>query len=260
MAFFFDISFIFEMHLEVVMLRRFLAVAIALTLGVSVNAQDWTTVWEAGTEAPGGWIGNGSGIDFVQEAGVNDPPGDANSPAVNQQADDDFYFAGTYPDPIGTVPQEVAIERAFAGDDNALRLHFNWDGNDADLLRFTTRPFNLHDDGGDTRYGLVIDVNGTEILPEVVVRPGDLGTLLTTAEFSAADVGLVSGAGADNVLTLTGVNYSGDGGGNWMGLDYHHLETSVVPEPAGLAMMFTGFLWALPMMWYEARQARRKNS
>ena len=248
------------MHPEDVMVRRFLTLAIALTLCVSVNAQDWTTVWEAGNAETGGWRDNGSGIEFVQEAGVNDPPGNPDSPVENQQADDDFYFAGTYPDPIGTVDQEVAFERAFAGDDNALRVHFNWEGNDADLFRFTTRPFNLHDVGPDTRYGLEISVNGTVVAPEVVVVPGDLGSLLTTPEFSAADVGLVSGPGADNVLTLTGINYNESGGGNWMGLDYHHLETSVVPEPAGMQMMFTGFLWALPMMWYEARQARRKRS
>ena len=221
------------------------AAVLMLLAGSSVHAQ-WTTVWEAGVIG-GDWIGNASGIDFVQEAGTNPPPGDPASPAVNQQADDDFYFGGTYPDPIGTVATEVAFERAFAGTDNDLRIHFNLPDslNAADQFRFSFSPFNFHEDAAinpDPRYGVQITLNDVEIYPETVHRPDDIGTLFTTAAFTAADVNAVAGAGGDNVIALTGINFNADGGGNWMGINYHGLETIVVPEPSSFTLILSALL------------------
>ena len=223
------------------------ALAVLGSVGVA-NAQ-WSTVFEAG--APGGpWIGNASGIDFVQEAGVNAPPGDPMSPAVNQQADDDFYFAGTYPDPIGTVETEVAIERAFAGVDNDLRIHFNLpDDLPADQrFRFTFEPNNLDQrdpEAPDPRYGVEVLFNDTVILPEITIEPAGLGVPVVTAEFSAADVGAMAGA-SDNVIHLRGINMNADGGGNWMGIQHHHLETAAVPEPACLSLLICGLICLFP--------------
>ena len=96
-------------------------------------------IWTVGL--PGdGWpqdLGTGGGEEtaFVQESGVNDLPGDPASPVVNQQSDDDYYFAGVYTtvvdggnyDPVGPVAEnEAGAERAFAGSDNTLRYHFNF--------------------------------------------------------------------------------------------------------------------------------------
>jgi hypothetical protein len=241
------------------MFVRIGSVLLLSILCVGANAQ-WTEVFRAGTVSPGGWLNNGSGITFVQEAGTNPPPGNPNSPVADQQADDDFYFAGTYPAPIGTVPLERAFERAFAGTDNDLRIHFNLPDNlnPGDSFRFSTRPFNLHVVGPDTRYGWEITFNGTTIYPETIIRPADLGKIFTSAEFTAADVGAIAGPGGDNVIHLRGLNFNDSGGGNWMGLDYHALEIMPVPEPGSLAMMLSGLVWAIPMLWHEAQQARKK--
>src|SRR5207237_2722110 len=115
-----------------------------------------------------GWpVGNGGGPNatFVQEAGVNPLPGNPNSPEVNQQADDDYYFAGVYTNviasvaasygdyvPVGTVlVNEEAAERAFAGSDNTKRYHFNLPSTlrPTDRLLVTYDMFNLHTGGAD---------------------------------------------------------------------------------------------------------------
>ena len=37
------------------------------------------------------------------------------------------------------------------------------------------------------------------------------------------------GPGFDNIVTLKGINYSTDGGGAWMGIDYVQLNPAVIP-------------------------------
>src|SRR2546429_271405 len=115
--------------------------------------------------------GGGPNATFVQENGVINPlPGVPDSPELDRQADNDYYFAGVYttviasvtarPEngdytPIGEVAaDEEAVERAFAADDLDLRFHFNLQSNlgptnlltvtfDADSLdtRFTDPRF-----------------------------------------------------------------------------------------------------------------------
>lgn len=229
------------------------------------NAQEWSTVWQLGAPLRG-WpldgVGGGPEADFVQEANVNDPPGDPNSPAVAQQADDDYYFAGSYPAPIGSVSlDEIAMERAFAGADNNLRVHFNLDSGTYgpnDYFRFSLEPFNLHQDVGipDPRYGVSVFFNGTPILPEVVVRPGQINTIITSDEFTFADVGAIFGPGGDNVVLIQGTNYNAEGGGNWMGMDYHHLESRPIPEPTSSTFALLGGLaGALCLVGRRGRRA-----
>ena len=93
--------------------------------------------WSVGMDDNGWPAGDGGGANtsFMQEAGVNDLPGNPASPEVAQQADDDYYWAGVYSTviagngdytPVGLVEvNEEAAERAFAGIDNDLRYHFN---------------------------------------------------------------------------------------------------------------------------------------
>ncbi len=220
-----------------------IAVALLVAFGMaseSVLAQ-WETVWQLG--APGRvWpldgVGGGPDVDFVQETGTNPPPGNPNSPAVAQQADDDYYFAGDYPAPIGTVANdEIAMERAFAGTDNDLRIHFNLpaDMSPSSAIRFSVEPNNLHEDAAfaDPRYGVEVYFNGVLIAPERIIRPAELNTVFTSDPISLGDVGAVFGPGGDNVVYLKGINYNADGGGNWMGMDYHALEVNpegVPPE------------------------------
>ena len=201
----------------------------------SVFAQ-WETVWQLG--APGrAWpvdgVGGGVEVDFIQEAGVNDPPGDPDSPSVAQQADDDYYVGGEYPDPIGVVPDEKAMERAFAGTDNDLRIHFNLseDLSPASEIRFLLESNNLDDraENADPRYGVEVFFNGVLIAPERIVRAAELNTIFTSDPISLGEVGAVFGPGGDNVVLVHGINYNDDGGGNWMGMDYHHLEVNQDP-------------------------------
>ncbi len=228
---------------------------LALLVCVNVASAQWSTEWAIG--APGrGWPQDQGPVFYVQEAGENDPPGDPNSPAENQQADDDYYFEGTYPDPIGAVgDDEIAVERAFAGTDNNLRFHFNLADtlNPGDKFRFSFEANNLDEraDNANPRYGIQILVNDNVVMSEMVISPAELNTVFTTPEFSAESVGLVGGAGIDNVLTVQGINYSGDGGGNWMGIDYQELEVMPVPEPGTLGMMMAGLFWAVPIILTE---------
>ena len=41
-----------------------------------------------------------------------------------------------------------------------------------------------------------------------------------------SEVNAVFGPGGDNVVLVQGINYNDDGGGNWMGIDYHALEVA----------------------------------
>ena len=225
-----------------------------LSMFAGTAAAQWENVFELG--APGrGWPQDQGGTLFVQEAGENERPGDPMSPAVNQMADDDYYTAGTYPDPIGTVAEEGVSERAFAGTDNRLTFHFNLpsDLDPGDMFRYSFAANNLHTGQGNSRYGAEVTANGTVIIPEVIYAEDpasglSVGTVTTSMVFSAADVGFVGGPGADNEITLTGINYNDDGGGNWMGMDYHHLEIMPVPEPGAMSMMLCGLFWAIPLV------------
>ena len=225
----------------------------------------WEDVFVLGD--PGrGWpldgVGGGPDVDFIQEIAVNPPPGNpANTGGEggDRDVDDDYYFAGTYPDAptgVGAVAtDETAMERAFAGEDLDLRIHFNLpsDLHPDDKFRITTNPINLHDDGGDTRYGVEFLFNGSLVKPEVVVRPADLNTLIVSAEFTAGDVGAIGGAGIDNIINIHGVSHNDDGGGNWMGMDYHRLERNPVPEPGSLSMLLCGIFWMIPLVCWEKK-------
>jgi len=188
--------------------------------------------------------GGGQNASFMQENGVVNPlPGVANSPEVNGQADNDYYFGGSYTTviagngdytPVGTVSaNEEAAERAFAAADNELRYHFNLPNSlkPADLMAVTFEPMNLDTSGADARYGVEVLVNGVRVMPEVIVRAAQLNQPITTPQFSLATVNAQVGSGPDNIVTLRGINYNADGGGNWMGIDYVRLDPVAAPVP-----------------------------
>lgn len=200
-------------------------------------------------------VGNGGGAEatFVQEAGVNGLPGNPSNPEVNQQGDDDYYFAGIYTQtipsvveaygdyqPVGMVPRnEESAERAFAGTDNELRYHFNLPTTlkDSDKISVKFDAFNLHtEEQADPRYGVEILFNGVVVMPEVLVRPADLDTDFTSPEFTLSSVNAKTGAGFDNVVTLRGINYNADGGGNWMGIDYVQINGAGAGVPPVLLL------------------------
>lgn len=225
-------------------------------------AANGALVWTVGLNDDGWPAGDGGGANatFVQEAGVNPLPGVPNSPEINQQADDDYYFAGVYTtqvdggapySPVGIVAaNEEAAERAFAGTDNSLRYHFNLPATvgATDLLSVTFDANNLHTNQGDSRYGIEVYFNGTLVMPEIIVAqdPGAgpnrvaIGDTITSPDFTLGDVNGQVGAGFDNYVELRGINYSASGGGNWMGVDYVQLDATPIPEPSGAMLAVLG--------------------
>ncbi|MGE3309161.1 MAG: hypothetical protein AB7O66_04260 [Limisphaerales bacterium] len=199
--------------------------------------------WSVGMDDNGWPAGNGGGPNatFVQEAGVNELPGNPANPEIDQQGDDDYYFAGEYTkviaangdyEPVGPVLiNEETAERAFAGSDNALRYHFNLPATlqPTDQLLVTFDANNLDTSGGDPQYGIEIYFNGVLIQPEILIRNENLDTDYTTAPFTLSSVGAEVGPGWDNIVTLQGINHSADGGGQWMGIDYVQLDPMPTP-------------------------------
>lgn len=202
-----------------------------------------------------GWpVGNGGGENatFVQEANVNDLPGSPRNREVAQQADDDYYFAGVYTsvipangayEPVGIVPRnEEAAERAFAGSDNDLRYHFNLPSTlkPTNQVAITFDAFNLQDPDDtatDPRYGIEVYFNSVLVQQEIVIRTNQVDVAYTTPPFTLANVGAQFGAGADNIVSLKGINYSAEGGGNWMGIDYVRIHAA---GDMGEPLKFTG--------------------
>ena len=212
------------------------------------------TVWSVGVDDndwPVNGIGGGPDADFLQENGsINALPGSPISPSTAPQtSDNDYYFAGSYTlvpsgvesfygayTPVGTVASdETAWERAFAGGDNDLRIHFNLANTfqPGDLATISFDPLNLHTGGDvpDSRYGIELYFNGVLVRAEQVIRPGDLNKTYTSDPFTLGSVGAVTGPGADNIVSLRGISYSNAGGGAWMGIDYVKLDVTPIPEP-----------------------------
>jgi len=199
--------------------------------------------WSVGKDDNGWPIGDGGGVNatFVQEAGINELPGNPASPEINQQADDDYYFAGEYTkviaangayEPVKTVlVNEEAAERAFAGSDNDKRYHFNLPSTlkPTDQLLVTFDANNLDTSGTDPQYGIEVYFNGVQIQSEIIIRPDLLDVDYTIGPFTLASVKAEVGPGWDNIVTLKGINHSADGGGAWMGIDYVQLDP--VPQP-----------------------------
>jgi hypothetical protein len=202
----------------------------------------WSVGQNDNAQPPGN--GGGPNTTFVQENGqTNALPGNPASPEVNQQADDDYYFAGVYSTviagngtytPVGEVREnEEAAERAFAGVDNFLRYHFNLPAalGPNDLLSISFDALSLDTGAADPHYGVEVYFNGVKVMDEVVIRAENLGTTYSTPVFTLQDVNAQPGFGFDNIITLKGINYNtSEAGGNWMGIDYVQLN-AVIPAP-----------------------------
>ena len=166
---------------------KFVTLAIIPFLVTTSQADLIWTVGLPGDGWPQDGAAGGPETVFVQEAGVNELPGEPDNSTDAQQSDDDYYFAGVYTtvqdggtyDPIGTVAEnEVGAERAFTGSDNTLRYHFNLPSTvgAATPLTVSWDANNLHTDGIDEpRYGVEVYVNGTRVAEETLVRGDQLG-------------------------------------------------------------------------------------
>lgn len=216
----------------------------------------------------GGWPagdGGGPNTSFLQENGATNPlPGNPVTAVEGPSgADNDYYFSGIYSTvipgngayaPVGLVTaNEEGAERAFAGGDLDLRYHFNLDSalRPQDTLSFTWEPLNLDDPNAtntDPRFGVLVFFNGVMVQNQVIIRAPQLNVGVTTSQFTLASVDAVTGPGADNIVSLRGVNYNAEGGGNWMGVDYVQLDAQVVPEPSTAMMLLFGVMGAVPFL------------
>src|SRR5678816_3753733 len=211
-------------------------------------------LWTVGQD-DNGWpqsTGGGPDTSFVQENGaISALPGSPDSTSAPQGADNDYYFAGSFTtvipgvvaeygtyDPVGDVAvNEEAAERAFAAADNDLRYHFNLPTSlkTNDLLSVTFDALNLDTSGTDPRYGIEVYFNGVKVQDQIVIRGPQLDVDYTTPQFTLGSVNAQVGPGFDNIVSLKGINYNSDGGGNWMGIDYvpvsyTHLRAHETPE------------------------------
>jgi hypothetical protein len=203
--------------------------------------------WAVGKKDYGWPVGDGGGpnTSFVQENGaISALPGSPSNPEADQQSDNDYYFQGVYTTPLPGVistygaytplgpvlANEEGAERAFAGGDLDLRYHFNLPGTlkPNDELTVTYAPLNLDDSiaGGiaNSRFGIEVYFNGVKVQDNIVMRQAQLNQDFTTQPFTLASVDARVGAGYDNIVSLKGVSYANEGGGNWMGIDYVQLN------------------------------------
>lgn len=227
-----------------------------LALGAASSSA--ATAWRIGSDdgatirlAPETWeyYGTSGTTTFVQEGNgpTNPLPGDPNSPAINQQADDDFYFAGAYNNqvdggaaytPIGIVAStEVGIERAITNGDHTNRYHFNFDASHAatDIFTFSFAMLDLNDNStGTGQYDFDIFVNGVA-MGSASHTGATIGTRFTSNPFTLADVGGTAGADDDNYVELVSSNPGSTA--RWSNFDYMTLEYQAVPEPSSLGFL-----------------------
>ena len=127
---------------------------VVMGLGARPSPTQFIELWSPGKDD------NQFQGDFqIKDHRSNDPPGNPS------RLDDDYYFAGVYPDPLGIVLQDepmrdprgseinspsldpplVRLERAFSIDDNNKRFHVNFptDLDSGDRFLFATSPHAL---------------------------------------------------------------------------------------------------------------------
>ncbi|SKA86745.1 Protein of unknown function [Prosthecobacter debontii] len=194
---------------------RSLLFAITL-LGILPEAQaEFRMVWSLGAQ-------DGRPEEFGDESwGTNAPPGSASA------RDNDFYFAGAYPPPIGGVAAEepwTHLERAVSPGNPLTRLHFNLTAEDVTAtlrVRFVLHHvwgYMAPSDYG--RHELEIRLNGTVLLTETVSERGSLVVEATAADFTA-HIG-------ENILQITRTGGDADAMVQWDALTFEVHPTGML--------------------------------
>jgi uncharacterized protein (DUF1800 family) len=204
---------------------RIQSLFVAMT-GIAAATQ-LTPVWQLGAD-------DTDSAPFSQESfAPNSAPGSANL------KDDDYYFAGTYPSPVGTVAANedpAFVERALTSGDPRNRIHFPLTAAQASptsRLRITLDLF----DGGAWVYGTVPGFSKHDI------RLTFNGKLLGVSDAITWDTTLVFTIPASAVSAVAGANTiqierTGGAVGGYIGLDYIKLEadTSALADTDGDGM------------------------
>lgn len=205
-------------------------------LAVQTASAQFNQVWQVGVD-------NGTNSDFSQEiSGTGAAPGSATA------LDDDYYFAGDYPGPIGTVAVNepfANFERALVITDFSNRIHFNLAPDLAEpgtefrlLIDFVSNDNGdegIHKPIAENPVPFMVYFNGVEVFT---------GTVTKTAEFFATPVFTI-GTGVNPIPAVTGDNVvtvarATDTGVRWIQFDYIRLETTSVPEPVTAASLAAG--------------------
>ncbi|MES2737306.1 MAG: DUF1800 family protein [Verrucomicrobiota bacterium] len=184
------------------------AIALGLLFGVPALQGEFTSLGVLGNQ-------DGNPQEFGDGTwGSNAAPGSATA------LDNDFYFAGTYPAPIGTVASSepwTNLERSLSPDNPLTRFHFNLGANQATptlRLRFVFH----HVWGGWTEPGygaheLEVRLNGTVLKTEMVTASGTVVVEVDAGSFTPV-VG-------ENILQVARIGGAADG---WVQFDALRLE------------------------------------
>ena len=176
-------------------------------------AAQFVPLWQLGTD-------DAAFAPFSQESfGSNNPPGSANS------KDDDYYFAGIYPAPIGVLTASespTSLERALTSNDPRNRIHFPLTAAQASAtssLRFTVDLFS----GGAWVSGTLPGFSKHDI--RVTLN----GQVLGMRNGITWDTTLVFTVPASSISAIVGANTlqverTGGAAGGYIGLDYLKLE------------------------------------
>ena len=178
------------------------------TAEVNVLVAAFVQLWQIGDD-------NETQSEFSQERGVNPPPGEPDF------LDDDYYLAGTYPDPIGVLEEDepwVNFERAVTSGDANVRIHFNLDELQADpkaTFRVTFDMIALGSSGnGPGIHDLLYSMNGEPL--EEILEAEEPFLLETVAEASA-----VKAKAGENVIE---VSRTGGTDASWIQFDFVRFE------------------------------------
>ena len=236
-------------------MRRFctaIAGLFLLFLSVPQLHSQPVTIWQVGIDEDPFQSGYAPTDEFSTENYINDVrpgkvtrlPGDPLYVATNNPtADDDFYFAGTYP--IGfnglasvlTVPNaepDIAFERALTDGDRTNRIHFFLNGTQAGALSRLRLSFELV--WGGSWIGAPVNASGEGFEPhDIVVRFRNnvaTTTLLSRrvdrdsrilVDFSAASVQAQNGP---NTIEIVRTGPTAANTGFWVQFDYARLEAN----------------------------------
>lgn len=170
---------------------------------------EFVQIWSLGVQ-------DGLPVEFGDE-NWSEEPGVPGTPAGR---DNDFYFAGSYPAPVGLVNEPepwTNLERALSPGNPFTRFHFTLSAEQAQVtarVRFTLHQvWGGWEQGGYGQHQIEVRINGSVVKVQSVFAPGPL-----VVEANAGTFQLLEG---ENILQVT---RSGGSPGGWMQYDALSLD------------------------------------